>query len=117
MALDFNRLNAKIKALEEKNSTTVASTVSYVFPLGSGFTAAAFTAHKNKLLNILIACRNNTEAQVTSKRSTAYNALTAAGKVEANKIINNTGNPNLTAFSGTELDRLMEIMLYTYIIV
>lgn len=117
MALDFTKLEAKIRAVEAKNATTIASTIPYVFPLGTGFTAAAFTTHKNKLLTILIGCRNNTEAQVTSKRSAAYNTLTAAGKLEADKIINRTGTANISTFSGTELDRLIEILLYTHIIV
>ncbi len=118
MPINQEKVTRLIGALQSKDVAAITAAQVNIPFLAAGYTEAQLQAWLDKRITRLQSLSGNaTEAQALAARTTLYNALNAAGKVVADKIIAGESWTPPANTSNANYDRLIGIKLITWVLV
>ena len=116
MPVNQQKLNTKLNAIRAKDAAAIAAAGITIPFLNSGYTSTQLQAWIDKRITRLEEVATKTDAEILAIRNNLYNGLNTAGKEIADKIIagENFTIPGNT--SSANYDRLIGIILITFVL-
>ena len=110
---NIENIDRKISALQSKNVSDIKVKNIPFGKLGTSYTSTDLQDIFNHQISLLTNAKTMTDTQIRNARTSIYNSLNKAGKTEADKIINGE-DFSLEAYSTTDYNKLVDIVLYTF---
>ena len=113
MSIYLDKLNTKLKAIQDKNLDSIIAKKTYIPTLGDKYTKEQLKVWLDKRSDFLITARDGGESALNTEKDIAYNHLSNEEKVKADKILN--GESDYEFKDDTEWESCIPIILYKFI--
>lgn len=118
MAIDYDFINTKLQAIQNKDVDAIVAENVHIPFLGSSYTSNQLQNWLDVVSTVLINVRDGayTETQINTVMTSVYNSLSASDKLIADKII--AGEEyTMNASDADNYDKLRAIIIYKAIVI